>query len=56
HADISKIRRALGWEPTVSFEEGVKIMLDHIDDWRAAPVWTVDTIAQATRDWFKYLG
>jgi len=56
HADISKIRGGLGWEPTVSFEEGVKIMLDHIDDWRAAPVWTVDTIAQATRDWFKYLG
>ena len=56
HADISKIRRGLGWEPTVSFEEGVKIMLGHIDDWRAAPVWTVDTIAQATRDWFKYLG
>jgi UDP-glucose 4-epimerase len=56
HADISKIRRGLGWEPTVSFEEGVKIMLDHIEDWRAAPVWTVDTIAQATRDWFKYLG
>jgi UDP-glucose 4-epimerase len=31
-------------------------MLDHIDDWRAAPIWTEDTIAQATRDWFKYLG
>ncbi len=56
HADISKIRGGLGWEPTVSFEEGVKIMLDHIEDWRTAPVWTVETIAQATRDWFKYLG
>jgi UDP-glucose 4-epimerase len=56
HADISKIRRVLGWEPTVTFEEGVKVMLDHIDDWRAAPIWTEDTIAQATRDWFKYLG
>jgi UDP-glucose 4-epimerase len=56
HADISKIRRLLGWEPQVGFEDGVKVMLDHIDDWRAAPVWTVDTIARATRDWFKYLG
>jgi UDP-glucose 4-epimerase len=56
HADISKIRRVLGWEPQVGFEEGVKVMLDHIGDWRAAPVWTVDTIARATRDWFKYLG
>ena len=56
HADICKIRRVLGWEPQVGFEEGVKVMLDHIEDWRAAPVWTVDTIARATRDWFKYLG
>jgi UDP-glucose 4-epimerase len=56
HADISKIRRVLGWEPQVGFEEGVKVMLDHIEYWRAAPVWTVDTIARATRDWFKYLG
>ena len=56
HADISKIRRVLGWEPQVGFEEGVKVMLDHIDDWRAAPIWTPDTIARATRDWFKYLG
>ena len=34
HADISKIRRLLGWEPKVSFEEGMKIVLDNIDYWR----------------------
>lgn len=54
-ADISKIRRMLGWEPRVSFEEGVKILLDNIDYWKAAPVWTPDAIAKATEDWFKYL-
>jgi UDP-glucose 4-epimerase len=51
-ADASKIRAALGWEPRVSFEEGVARMLESIEAWRAAPVWTTDTIAQATADWF----
>jgi UDP-glucose 4-epimerase len=39
----------------VSFEEGVQTMLDNIDYWRDAPVWTADTIEVATRGWFKYL-
>jgi UDP-glucose 4-epimerase len=56
HADISKIRRMLGWSPKVSFEEGVATMLDSIDAWRDAPVWTPDKIAEATGDWFRYLG
>ena len=55
-ADTAKIRQQLGWAPKVSFEEGVKIMLDHIEDWREAPVWTPDSIADATKDWFRYLG
>lgn len=55
HADISKIKRVLGWEPWVSFEEGVKIVLENIDHWRAAPLWTVDKIAGATSAWFQYL-
>ena len=55
-ADTRKIRRELGWKPKVSFEEGVKKMLENIDYWRTAPVWTVDGIKEATTDWFKYLG
>lgn len=55
-ADITKIRRLLGWEPRVSFEEGVRVMLENIDYWRDAPVWTPEKIAEATRDWFQYLG
>ncbi len=31
-------------------------MLEHIDYWSEAPVWTPDAIAGATADWFKYLG
>lgn len=54
-ADITRIRRLLGWEPRVLFAEGVRIMLDNIDYWREAPVWTPESIAEATRDWFTYL-
>lgn len=54
-ADVSKIQRLLSWRASVSIEEGVKIMLDHIDYWREAPVWTPDSIADATSLWFKCL-
>jgi len=56
YADISKIRRMLGWSPRVTFEEGVRTLLDHIDYWKTAPVWTAESIEQATRTWFHYLG
>lgn len=55
-ADIGKIQRLLGWRPLVSFEAGVAAMLQVIDAWRAAPVWTADKIEAATREWFQYLG
>ncbi len=54
-ADITKIKSMLGWEPKVSFEQGVAKILKHIDYWREAPVWTPQTIEKATEDWFKYL-
>jgi UDP-glucose 4-epimerase len=54
-ADISKIKKMLGLEPKVSFERGIKIVLEHIDWWKEAPVWTAETIQDATEEWFKYL-
>jgi UDP-glucose 4-epimerase len=54
-ADTTEIRQQLGWHPTVSFEDGVRIMLDHIESWRDAPVWNEASIAQATATWFHYL-
>jgi UDP-glucose 4-epimerase len=54
-ADITKIRGELGWKPKVGFGDGVRVMLDNIDYWRDAPVWTVDLIAEATRGWFRHL-
>ena len=54
-ADIRKIQRLLDWQPRVSFEEGVGIMLENIEHWREAPVWEQASISDATRDWFRYL-
>lgn len=56
YADITKIKEKLGWKPKVSFEDGVKIMLENIEQWREAPVWDESSIQEATKDWFEYLG
>ena len=55
-ADISKVGREIGWHPKVSFADGVKVMRQNIDYWRDAPVWTEARIAEATSDWFHFLG
>lgn len=55
YADTTRIKELLDWRAEISFEEGVGIMLDNIDYWREAPVWTTDKIAEATAGWFKYL-
>ena len=54
-ADIGKIRRLLGWNPHVPFEEGVRSMLQRLDEWRGVSAWTPETIAEATREWFACL-
>ena len=54
-ADISKIIQDLGWKPKVTLEEGIKIMLNDIESWHNAPVWTPEKIAKATKNWFKNL-
>jgi UDP-glucose 4-epimerase len=54
-ADITKIRRELGWEPLVPFDRGVAEMLRNIDYWQSAPLWDPDSIAAATRTWFAML-
>jgi UDP-glucose 4-epimerase len=54
-ADTRKIRERLGWEPRVSFEEGVANMVGEIEAWADAPVWTPEKIAVASKTWFEYL-
>ena len=54
-ADVTKIKKLLGWVPQVSLEQGVNAILENIGYWKDAPVWTPEKIEVATQDWFKYL-
>ena len=55
-ANINKIKNYTDWKPQIKIEEGIKKLIDNIDYWRNAPVWSPKKIDIATRDWFKYLG
>jgi len=55
-ADITKAKKLLNWQPKITFEKGVEIVLENIDYWREAPVWDEASIDKATEKWFKYLG
>ncbi len=55
-ADVTKIRKKLGWKAQVSFEEGVDRLLSAIETFREAPVWDPASIDKATEKWFQYLG
>lgn len=55
-ANTAKAERLLGWRAKTTFEDGVGIMLDHIDDWRDAPLWDANSIESATKVWFEQLG
>ena len=54
-ADVTKIKKLLDWQASVSFEEGVGMMLENINYWRDAPVWNPESIETATKEWFEYL-
>lgn len=54
-ADISKILKKTKWKPKVSFETGVKRLLESIHEFKDAPVWDAKSIENETKDWFKYL-
>ncbi|MFA5117942.1 MAG: NAD-dependent epimerase/dehydratase family protein [Candidatus Omnitrophota bacterium] len=54
-ADTARIRAKLKWKPGVSLEKGVGILLKNIDYWKKAPVWTPESINEATKEWFQFL-
>lgn len=56
YADIKLIKSLLGWKPKIHIDQGLKILLNNIHDWKTAPVWTEKKIKIATKSWFKYLG
>jgi UDP-glucose 4-epimerase len=55
-ADAGKAQRLLGWRARTPFPAGVARMLEGIEQFRDAPVWTPEAIADATRGWFAHLG
>ena len=54
-ADISKIKAHFNWQPKVTINEGIKMLLKNINEWKEAPVWTPETIKEATKSWFELL-
>lgn len=55
-ADVTRAREDLSWQAEVSLDRGVGLLLDRIEEFQDAPVWEPDSIANATRQWFRYLG
>ena len=55
YADISNIKKKLGWRPKINIEKGIKILLKNIKYWENAPIWTPEKIKIATKAWFKFL-
>ena len=45
----------MNWQPLISINEGIEKVLQNINYWKDAPVWTSAKIKVATKDWFKYL-
>ena len=54
-ANIQKIKNDLNWQANITIEEGVRFVLNEIDYWKNAPVWTPTKIDEATKEWFNYL-
>lgn len=53
-ADITKIRSDTGWEPKTDFILGCNEMLEHIEEWSDAPLWTEDMIMEQVKTWKQY--
>lgn len=54
-ADITAIQKKLHWSPSVDIDRGIELVLENIDYWQDATVWTPSKIETATKDWFKFL-
>ena len=54
-ASIGRIKRELKWKPKIKFEDGITEMLNEIEKWKDAPLWTPKKIKKATKIWFNYL-
>ena len=53
-ADITKIKKALNWKPTVSLSTGINELLNNINNWNDAPVWTPNLIKKQPKLGLNY--
>ncbi len=54
YADSSRLAR-LGWHPKTTIEEGLALMMENLDYWKDAKVFTADGIQEETNEWQKRL-
>lgn len=54
-ADIKKIKKLTNWRPKIQIEQGISLMVNNINNWNDAPLWSKKKIKTATKNWFKYL-
>jgi UDP-glucose 4-epimerase len=54
-AKIGQARTWLKWKPQMSMEDGLKVLKEHLPEYKSAPVWTPEKIEIATKDWFGCL-
>lgn len=55
-ADSSLAKLYFGWQPRITFVDGVREMKELIPQYKDAPVWTKESIGKATKTWFDNLG
>ena len=55
-ADTTRAHLVLGWQPQVSFKDGLREMLKEESYWRSARVWTYQETVDAQREWYSRFG
>jgi len=55
-ADIAKAREELGWEPTIDFSDGLRELIENIQEWKSAPLWTPESIKKEVSRWDDLIG
>ena len=52
-ANATKIKTQLKWRPKISIREGIKMLLNDINDLRGSKVWTPKALKKTTKMWPK---
>lgn len=54
-ANTNKIKKLTGWRPKINLETGIKIVLENINYWKHAPLWTKKSIKKSIKNWNRLL-